>query len=217
MQRMTKTQQQYKSLIELLAKRQKNGKSAKLLEIGPGEMTLTRFLPNSIEYHSLDIGDKKSYSAGKGKKQTYLFNLDDGKFPIKDGTYEYVVCFETLEHVMYPERVLKEISRVAKNNAIFFLSLPNEYNFAQRIYFLLGIKTYCDEPFQVVEKHLHIHKPRVKDIINLFGSQFRIRKIEYIWQSTKLPGFADKIINLCAQIMPSLFSRMVVITATKKN
>ena len=211
-----KTQQQYINVINFLNSHNKIDKKYKLLEIGAGEQIISSHLSSNITYDSLDFGQENNPSLSK-KEYTYLFNLDEGKLPIKSETYDFLVCFETLEHVMYPERVLKEISRVVKKDATLFLSLPNEYNFAQRIYFLFGRKTYCDEPFQVVEKHLHIHKPRVEDILNLFGKYFKIQKVEYIWQSTLLPSWIDKIVNSMAQIMPSLFSRMVIVRAVKRQ
>jgi hypothetical protein len=83
-----------------------------------------------------------------------------------------------------------------------------------------------DEPFQVVEKHLHIHKPRVEDILNLFSKYFVIGKVSYIWQSlhsTEYLRFSslfralDKAISMMAQILPSLFARLVLVRASKKR
>ena len=80
----------------------------------------------------MDYQDKHYYF-DKNKKHDYNFNLDDGKMPIKNNSYDVIVCLETLEHTMYPERILLEIKRIAKKNALIFLSMPNDYNFVQRI------------------------------------------------------------------------------------
>ena len=148
-------------------------KSYSILEVGAGERIIKNQLPKNFKYKSLDMG----------KDQDYNLNLDEKKFPIKSSTFDIIICLETLEHVMYPEKVMKEMIRVAKKDAVFFLSMPNEYNFLQRAYYLLGKKTMYDEPFKVVEKHLHIHKPRVKDIISLFSRYLTIEKIDYVWES----------------------------------
>lgn len=214
MQKYDKTQNQYHSVIEF-AKSLKNRK-INLLEVGAANMRLKNWLPPNIEYHSMDFGSQHNPSLNSKNEYTYLFDLDSGNMPIKDEKYDCIVCFETLEHVMYPDRVMKELKRISKRDAIFFLSLPNEYNFVQRIYYLFGHKTYCDEPFQIVEKHLHIHKPRVEDITTLFGKYVLIQKVEYLWQSTKLPNWLDKSVNLIAQIFPSLFSRMVIVSGKKR-
>jgi SAM-dependent methyltransferase len=205
---------QYKLILNAV-KRLENRKY-KILEVGASERDLSKYLPKNIIYHSLDFGDNHDFN----------FNLDSGKFPIADGTYDFVICLETLEHVMYPENVIREMKRVAKKDALFFLSLPNDYNFLLRIYYLIGKKTFFDEPFKVVEKHLHIHKPRVNDILNLFSKYFEIKEVDYIWQSRHsakefkssfIMGNIDKIINQLAQIAPGLFARLVSIKATNRH
>jgi len=135
-----------------------------------GNRIIKKYLPQNITCDSLDFG----------KSHKFNFSLDDRKFPINDKVYDLIICTETLEHVMHPQRVINEIKRVAKPDATLFFSMPNEYNFVSRIYFLLGKKTMVNEPFQIVEKHLHIHKPSIKDILNLFSNNFKIIEVEYL-------------------------------------
>ena len=126
---------------------------------------------------------------------------------------------------MYPHKVIKEILRVSKKEAIFFISQPNEYNFLQRIYYLMAKKSVItDETYRIVEKHQHIHRPRVCDIINLVSTHLKIEKVWYIWQSRqsghgrfkKIAKSIDRIIGKLAYLSPSLFSRLVLIKARKK-
>lgn len=208
------TENQYKGVYYALRRVKQK---LKLLEIGAGDRTLKKFLPENITYHSMDYQDKHYYFDNKIKHE-YNFDLDKGKMPIKDNTYDIVVCLETLEHTMYPERVLQEIKRIAKPNALIFLSMPNDYNIVQRIYFLFGIKGKMDESFQVVEKHLHIHKVRAKDIVSLFSKNFRVLEVNYLWQSrssmySNLVATIDRIIAKISPIFPSLFARMVFVRA----
>lgn len=208
---------QYKPVVKHL----KNySKTARLLEVGAGDRTLKKFLPPSIKYESLDF-DPNYGKAFFKKKHDYHFNLDDGKFPIKDGVYDIIVCLETLEHTMYPQRVLDEMKRVSKEGALFFISIPNDYNLLLRIYYLFGKKNKMDEPFMVVENHLHIHKVRVKDILNLYRKNFKVTNIYYIWQSrssmnSNIFTVIDKLINLFSGIFPGLFARIVLMVGIKK-
>lgn len=202
------TENQYKLVIKEVNNLDKN-KIYRLLEIGAGARLLKDHLPANIQYESLDFGEQHDFD----------FNLDNGSFPIKDNIYDIIVCTETLEHTFYPNRIIKEAKRVSKKEALFFFSLPNEYNFITRFYYLIGKKTEFDEVFLTTEKHLHIHKPRVKDIIDLFSIHFQINDIEYIWQSrqsmySNTAKVIDKIINAFAQIWPSMFARCVSIKAS---
>ena len=152
----------------------------------------------------------------------YKVDLNKEKIPVKANTFDVLVCLETLEHVFYPDRVLEEIKRVTKQDGFFILSMPNEYNLWLRLNYLFAIKKKStDEPFEVISKFQHIHKPRVKDILDLFSKHFKIIKIIPIWQSrlsTNSNFFyaLDRIINIFARIYPSLFSRLVVVIAKHK-
>lgn len=204
---------QYRPIVLELYKNFNKG-NYRLLEVGADTRTIKDLIHKYIKYDSLDFG----------KEHTYPFNLDEGKFPIKDNVYDIIVCTETLERVMYPHKVMKEMLRVAKKGAVFFISQPNEYNFLQRIYYLMAKKPFItDEPYMVVEKHQHIHRPRVKDIINLVSSHLKIEKVWYIWQSRQsghgrlkvVAKGVDNLIAYLANVNPSLFSRLVLVKARK--
>jgi len=194
----------------------KTDKKLKILEVGAGHKMIEPFLPKHFIYHTMDNAEgfwQKDY--------TYHHNLDQGKFPIKTGTYDVVICLETLEHVMYPERVIAEIMRIAKKDALFFFSIPNEYNFLSRLYFLIGKKTEVEEPFKVVERSLHIHRPRVRDILNLFSKYLKIKNVDYVWQSrmSEKSGLAretDKFLMQLAPVWPSLFARTVSVQCVRR-
>jgi len=47
--------------------------------------------------------------------------------PLQDATFDLVLLFETLEHVIKPEKTLKEINRVLNPNGILFSTVPNRF------------------------------------------------------------------------------------------
>ena len=77
------------------------------------------------------------------------------------------------------------------------------------------------------EKNLHIHYPRVKDIINFLSKYLKIIEVDYPWQSRtsfhnkglkgKISYMADSIIDSLSKVSPSLFSRAVVVMGVKKD
>ena len=93
--------------------------------------------------------------------------------------------------------------------------MPNEYNFWLRFQYLFGIKENMKEPFQTVNKHLHIHLPRVKDIKKLFNKSLNIEKIYYGWDSYRAPKIFNKLLTKLARVWPSMFTRVVVIKGVK--
>jgi SAM-dependent methyltransferase len=204
-----RTNRHYEILLNNL---DKIPKGAKILEIGAGMKAIKKMLPKDVDYCTLDIGEKYDY----------VFNLDDGRMPIQDNLFDVIICMMTLEHVMYPEKVILEMKRIAKPDALFFLCLPNDYNFLQRIYYLLGKKVDDDNPFCTVSEHLHIHKPRIEDIEALFNKHFQIEASEYFWQSRKsmtniLAYCVDSLLhNTLAIAWPTMFARGMSIMGRKK-
>lgn len=185
----------------------------KILEIGAGDCILKLILPSNFSYESADMLGNPDYKV----------DLNKEKLPMKDETFDILICLETLEHTLYPEKVIEELKRITKKDGIFILSMPNEYNFWLRLNYLFAIKKkLTDSPFEVVSKLQHIHRPRVKDILDLFSKHFEIKQTYYLWQSglakkSNLFYYFDKFINFLAQIYPSMFSRLVIVTGKRKQ
>ncbi len=185
-----------------------------LLDIGAGVRDIKKFLPSNIKYVSLDC-----ITPG-GIKHNIILDLDkgsdgEGHIPIKSDSFDIVLCLETLEHLQNPQRTMEEILRITTDDAWVFLSMPNEYNFWLRLQYLFGMKDKMKEPFQIVNKHLHIHLPRVKDIKRFFGNYLNLDETYYGWNSYRAPKIFNKILSKLSRIWPSMFTRMIVIKGTK--
>jgi len=180
-----------------------------LLDVGATDGGLKEHLDKSINYFSLDI---KNFN--KDRPNNYLVNLDTDKIPVEDNTFDVIVCLETLEHLLYPNKVMKELLRVGKEDCIFIISMPNEFNLWARILFLFGKMQKSQEPFKVQE-HNHIHKPRVKDIINFCRNYFKIINVEFVWYSRK-NHLLDWLFNSLCSIIPNLFARNVIVYGRRK-
>jgi len=206
--------EQFELPVKILNRLPKD-KKYKLLDVGASTKFLEKFIPKNVKYHSLDYTGKHDW----------IVDLDKKKIPIKSGTFDIIVCLETLEHLIDPERVMEELLRIGKKDAIFILSLPNDYNFVLRFYYLLGKKVSIQKPFKTIKEHLHIHTPRVKDIIDFFSKYIETEEIYYAWSSRtglnargikgQIYKVIDDLINLLAKIYPSLFSRLVSVKGRK--
>ena len=67
----------------------------------------------------LDIA-RKQYSASNISYQ----QLDVNLHPIQ-GKYDIIVCFETIEHVKYPEQLLQNFHQILNPGGLLLLSVPN--------------------------------------------------------------------------------------------
>ena len=91
----------------------------KILNVGSSTETILgskffQILPKESKVINLDIKE------GKGVDIV----ADAMNMPIKDNSYELVICQATLEHVSYPSKVINEIYRVLKKNGYLYCSIP---------------------------------------------------------------------------------------------
>ena len=52
-------------------------------------------------------------------------DLEKGSIPLKDETADMVVMLAVLEHLKEPEKIIREIRRILKNNGYFCLTTPS--------------------------------------------------------------------------------------------
>ena len=213
---------QNKIAIEFIEQHISKDKKLKLLDVGSADNIIKYHLPENIEYYSLDLPKKEQDEELREYEHEFILDLDKEKVPVKDNFFDIIICLDVIEHTTYPEKVLEEFKRITKKDGIFIISIPNEYNFVHRMYYLFAIKTMGEIPWKVVEMHQHIQKPRVKDIINLLSDNSEISKIRYLFMSrtsykSKTFAFVDKFFNILAQIHPSLFAVNVVAICKNKK
>jgi SAM-dependent methyltransferase len=86
----------------------------------------------------LDVGGGRK--RGKFKKPDDIINLDIMKefcpnimgdvhhIPLKNNSVDCIICTELLEHIEFPESVIKELSRILKRSGKIIISVPFNTN-----------------------------------------------------------------------------------------
>jgi SAM-dependent methyltransferase len=65
-------------------------------------------------------------------------DLEVDVLPFADGEFEVVICYDVLEHVFAPGRLLAEIRRVLRPDGAALLCVPNTLNLFNRLVFMSG-------------------------------------------------------------------------------
>lgn len=112
----------------------------KVLEIGCGEGVFMYHLKDYLqgkEVNGIDIDPQELETAKKNVSFAKLQAASGEQLPFPDKSFDLVFCCEVLEHVEDPEKVLREMKRVAAKYCI--VSVPNEpvwriLNFARGSY-----------------------------------------------------------------------------------
>lgn len=101
----------------------------------------------------------------RGCPATFVqIDFDKEVMPFPEGEVQAVVCFETIEHVSYPGKLVGEFSRILRSDGLLLLSFPNA------LYEKLGENGYNKDPY-----HKHIF--RMDDILQILGPSFEVLDI----------------------------------------
>jgi len=127
---------------------------SKLLDVSCGEGIFLREISNKvkrIKAFGLDISINAVYISKKKAPDSTLVVADGQKIPFKDKTFDYVSCLGSLEHYIDQDLGIREIARVAKDDASFIIILPNTIS----LDLFFHVIKHGDKPvedFQIIER-----------------------------------------------------------------
>ncbi len=133
----------------LLAARFARGKQ--VLDLGCGEGYGSNLLADHADFvtgvdqdESIILHAKASY-----RKENLIFMTGDaGKLPFREEYFDLVVCFEVLEHLPDPERLVREAKPVLKRDGLLVLSTPIKGEYGQEHRNAFHIHEFAVEEFR---------------------------------------------------------------------
>ncbi len=70
------------------------------------------------------------------ERRDYVYVNMEQQLPFDDETFDFVTCMEGIEHVINPNKLIEELSRVVKKGGHVIITMPNVQNFYSRLMFL---------------------------------------------------------------------------------
>lgn len=160
------------------ALREISNKKGKLLDVGCGvgdfAESFKHYRPG-LEIHATDISSNAIAKAKKRKLKVIFKVADAQKLSFKNETFDVVTCFDLIEHVCYPKKVIGEIYRVLKPGGLFHAFIPTEKNLlsVEGLFIKLGWKgkeIYGGHPH-------HFSKKQVLSLLEKTG--FKVEKVRW--------------------------------------
>lgn len=106
---------------------------ATLLDIGIGNASQTEFFARHVKRAvGIDLQFTRLAGFHRDLTQRQILNIlllggNAEELPFRNEAFEYVTCFEVLEHVKNQEKTLMEIHRVLKPGGFLLLTVPNRW------------------------------------------------------------------------------------------
>lgn len=128
------------------------GPHYRILDLGAGsgaskDRILSGFDEGTCTWVGVDIDDSAEAIA-HAKNKLGIIYYDGVNLPFDDGEFDAIWCRQVLEHVRYPDEVLKEVARCLKPNGVFIGSVSQLEPYHSRSIFNwthYGIKTVFED------------------------------------------------------------------------
>lgn len=131
-----------------------------VLDVGCGEGILGEEIgkgtKNSVFVCGVDISDNALETAKAHYNENHQIDVDTNSISslLNNRRFDYIVCLEMIEHIIYPENLLKEFPGLLKKDGKLIISVPNFVSFKNRLKILKGDFPYEQHIFHSAE---HIH------------------------------------------------------------
>ncbi|VVB78305.1 putative S-adenosylmethionine-dependent methyltransferase [uncultured archaeon] len=193
-----------------------------ILDAGCGNGELTKKIAkSSLKVYGVDISKTAIFNAKKRAPKNCIFkygDLEELNFP--DKSFDKIVCVETIEHVLHPNKVIKEFKRILKNNGKLVLCFPTiNTNLINKLELSLGFRKFFSISEHLNEWNYSGFKKLVENngfrFINSKGVVFSLGRLEDLKKINKSSMYSVLKFQLSLNSFPSN-SNWAVILFEKK-
>jgi len=176
------------------------GHDKSILDLGCRDGALTGFFTKGNQVLGVDVDEvllgKASINLGIS---TMKVDLNDGWNTITKNDFDVIVAGEILEHLYFPEEIVKKVVAHLNTRGLFVGSVPNAFSLKNRFRYLLGTK-----------KHTPLEDPTH---INHFSFHDLRRLLEKYFVNVEIIGLGRY--RWLAKVFPSWFAFDLFFIATK--
>ena len=199
-----------------------------ILDLGCGAGdNARRLVENGHTVDGITLSDSEFSLASKWCREVWIYDLEKGLPPhAYEQNYDFVICSHVLEHIAYPENLLRGITRINFKNRFIsernkkdwggaIIALPNPMFMRNRLNWLkgnfeyqkTGLMDYTHLRFYTFSTARRLFKERGFTVLKQFGSgYFPLGPLRRI--SKALAGRIDK---LAVRSFPAWFSTQMIL------
>jgi len=190
-----------------------NGK--KVLDVGCSTGKLAKKIQEkNCEVVGIEIDTESAQLADKYCEEVIIGNIENIKkidYPKK--YFDYIIFGDILEHLKYPEKVIRRLKYHLSDEGVIIVSLPNVANWVIRIKLLFGYFEYKE--VGILDKtHLRFYNEKSSKLL-LEKNGYTIISFDLV--PSKFPFLSRKWDYKISKIKPNLFAIQFLIIAKKSG
>lgn len=178
------------------------GTGKRVLDIGCRDGALTAFYAEGNDVTGMDI-DSAALARAEETLHIKTVHADlNGDWPVH-GPYDIVVACEIIEHVYYPDTVLKKIGAVLKDSGVLLGSIPHAFSLQCRLRLLCARKR--GTPLQDPTHSNHFSYKEFRRYLENAG-----------FEDISITGLVSRKFSFLTPLFPYLFAHSFIFSATKR-
>lgn len=184
---------------------------SRVIDLGCGNGSLLKKLveEKNVIAQGIEIS-VSGVEACRNKGLDVLQTRIDEKLPFKNFEFDFSICNVTMQMVMYPEVLLKEMKRISRYQIISF---PNFAFYKNRIDLLFNGRMPRPMLFDYKWYNTgHIHQFSISDFYELLNDVGGIKVEQLLWAKTN-----NTIKDYLSRTFPDLFMAIPILFLSKKD
>jgi len=165
------------------------GTGKDILDLGCRDGTLTRYFSAKNHVLGIDIDEELLVLAKQNLGiETLKLDLNGNWSEIRERKFDIVVAGEVLEHLYYPEEVVKKIKQCLRPGGKLIGSVPNSFHLKNRFRLLMGSKRHTPlaDPMHIN----HFSEKDLRAVLKICFTKVRIIGLgRYSFLSRVKPGY----------------------------
>lgn len=122
--------ERYLSAVDIIKAQEIVKDNIKILDIGAGEAFFKFFFDakckESINWQGIEVWKERAEFCEHVGYKIDKINLEKGKLPYEDSSFDIVLASHVLEHIPNPEIIIRAMNRVLKKGGILLLATPTK-------------------------------------------------------------------------------------------
>ena len=134
------------------------GENKAVLEIGPSTGYMTKaFLDNGCIVDVVEINEEAISKIPKLTRRIIGMSIEDDKVDDLLGRYDFIIMADVLEHLVFPDRVLRRLIKFSSADSKLIISLPNVASWIMRKQLFFNGDFKYQESGLLDKTHLHFY------------------------------------------------------------